>query len=66
MTQHHLDNVASNGTATLHLDKASLVSLITHELSHLGSQILIPIIPKERTPNKVSLNGHNTVRAGVK
>ena len=44
------------------LDEDSLVPLINHDLSHLGSQILIPIIPKERNPNKVSLNGHNNVR----
>ena len=62
MTQRHLDNGASNGTATPHLDEDSLVPPINHDLSHLGSQILIPIIPKERAPNEVSLNGHNDVR----
>ena len=62
MTQRHLDNGASNGTATPHLDEDSLVPLINHDLSHLGSQILIPIIPKEHNPNEVSLNGHNNVR----
>lgn len=62
MTQRHLDNGASNGTATPHLDEDSLVPLINHDLSHLGSQILIPIIPKERNPNEVSLNGHHNVR----
>lgn len=62
MTQRHLDNGVSNGNATPHLEEDSLAPLINHDLSHLGSQILIPIMPKERNPNEVSLNGHNDVR----